>query len=64
MTGIPPIPVTIGSHTPPTSVTTPTRENLSKDVTWVEVEARLLSPVYPSIMQFMCSRLLQWEMYQ
>ena len=40
VTGMPPTPVTIGSHTLATSATTPTRENLSKDVTWVEVEAR------------------------
>ena len=43
--GIPPMPVTTGSHTLATSATALTRETLSQDVTQVEVEAR---PPYTS----------------
>ena len=45
VTGIPLMPMTIGSHTLATSATTPARGNLSKDITLVEVEARPLSSV-------------------
>ena len=46
--GIPPMPVTIGSHTPSTSVDAPANKTLSEDVTKAELVAKMPAPVSPN----------------
>ena len=45
VTGILPMPVTIGSHTPSTPINAPASKTLSEDVTQAELVARLPAPV-------------------
>ena len=47
VTGILPTPVTIGSHTPTTSINAPASKTLSEDRTHADAVARLPAPVFP-----------------